>query len=567
MFASLLVLLPMMAPARLEDLTNGTLWALPLALYHACTAWLVQSGRMLAAVGASVCLAAAMSANLACILMVPFHIALVALVARKPLSAATIAALAVAATFAIESSTVAAQLARVLLRPTVFVLGLLLVMGVGVAVRKPVRTLIRRIAEGAQEWRHRLLDMPAPVRLRAAMKLAAMYLVTAVWIASTTVRGLRIPDAHYFLPAVVPLAFLAADAAQSMSGRTAAGLIGVLLLSDISLLFAPLACVLGSVLCVVTGAVSFVFLLVHALRSRDGLGSDLEARPSSRVAIAGTMLVCLMSVPDALIYPRTRQVWPVATTEKMVRGLYDSGFTFPQLMGELQGQAPYTIQSMIASLDPNLFRDPVPPSDATLSLLAMIVDPTIAARTHDVVMRLPAPRRQSAVAIRSASVLDRAHLRTCYARSCDEQIDPRRCTTRDPHGMVRHERPYFPVVEVRASDSLFSYQPPGATYCIRFLIPLRVAGTGEPHWLRVTDLWPLDTRIRQVSGVSFEGALPGPEVRLSNDRPGTGTLEVEVSAHGIGPESDWLEQPPLIEVSSANEHLLEPFRHGRVTLR
>jgi hypothetical protein len=171
--------------------------------------------------------------------------------------------------------------------------------------------------------------------------------------------------------------------------------------------------------------------------------------------------------------------------------------------------------------------------------------------------------------VRSASVLDRARLRTCYAGSCVEPIDPRRCTTRNSQGLVRHDRPYFPVdtVESPAPGRLLSYQVPGATYCVRFFIPLRMSGTGGPHWLRVPELWPLHVGIRQVTGVSFEGVLPGPEVRLNNDERATGIVEVEASAHGIGPESDWLEQPPLLDVGTANEVLLEPYRQGRVTLR
>jgi hypothetical protein len=56
-------------------------------------------------------------------------------------------------------------------------------------------------------------------------------------------------------------------------------------------------------------------------------------------------------------------------------------------------------------------------------------------------------------------------------------------------------------------------------------------------------------------------------VRLANDAAGAGTLEVEVSAHGIGPDADWLEEPPLLEVDAAHAPLLEPFRRNRVTPR
>ena len=565
MFASLLVLPATMATLRFDDLTNGTITPLPFALYYGCTAWFVQSGRLLPVLGASVSLAAAMSTSLSSIVLAPLHVALVTLTARRPVSAALLAALAVAAPFAIESSTAAAQLGRLLVWPSVLALGVLLVLGIAAAVWQSARALVRRIAAGAQGWRRRFLAMPASVRLRAAMKLATIYLITTGWTGWVMAGGMRIPDAHYFAAAVFPLVFLAADAAQTMSRRGAASLIGVLVLALGSLLFAPLAVASGSVLCVMTAGVLFLLLLAQALRSRRDV---LEAPSSTRVAVVGAVLVCLMSAPDALLYPRTRQLWPVATAETMVRGLYAAGFTFSQLMCALQGQAPYTLQAMIASLDPDVFTDPPMVDDPTPSLLAMIVDPVVAARARDVLMRVDTPADQAAIAVRSTSVLDRARLRTCYARSCDEPIDPRRCTTRDPQGLVRHDRPYFPVDKAEPPPGrLSSFQPPDATYCIRFFVPVRTSGTGDPHWLRVPELWPLDLRIRQVTGVSFEGALPGPEVRLRNDRRETGTVEVEASAHGIGPESDWLEQPPLIEVGTANEMLLELYRDGRVTLR
>jgi hypothetical protein len=356
-----------------------------------------------------------------------------------------------------------------------------------------------------------------------------------------------------------------------MSGRAAWSLIGVAMLALVSLRFAPFAVGIGSVLCVVTAALLFLFLLVRALRYRDGLGHDLEARPSGRVALGAAVLVCLMCLPDALIYPRTPQVWPVRTAVDIVRGLYDSGFTFPELMDALQEQAPYTLDSMIANLDPHVFGDPPMMRDSTLSLLAMIVDPAVAERSRNVVMRVDTAAGRAAIAIRSTSLLDRSRLRTCYARSCDEPIDPQRCITREPSAPVRHDRPYFPVdkIETPAAGSLFSYQPSGTTYCIRFSIPLRLSGTGEPHWLRVPELWPLplQTRIRQVTGASYDGIVPGPEVRLHNDQRGSGTVEIEVSARAFGPESNWLEQPPLVELDDANEHLLELYRHGHLTWR
>ena len=42
-------------------------------------------------------------------------------------------------------------------------------------------------------------------------------------------------------------------------------------------------------------------------------------------------------------------------------------------------------------------------------------------------------------------------------------------------------------------------------------------------------------------------------------------MEIAISRDASGPKLDptWLEEPPLIEVTAANEHLLQPFRERR----
>lgn len=563
MVAALLVLPATLATQRFDDLTNGTILPLPLAVFYACAVWSLRSGRLAPALGGSVALAAAMSASLSSMILAPLHLALVASAARRWLATTLVAALAIAATFAVESPRSAAQLARVLVVPAIALLGVLLAVGVAALASRAARTALRRIADVVGSERRRFLAMPVLPRVRAAMKLAALYVLAAGWTASLS--HLHVPDAHYFGSAVFPLVFLAADATESMSARSVARLGGVLLIALGSLLFAPLAVAVGSLLSVIAAAVAaavLLTLLVRALRSGEDAVSTLAARPRAAAAIVATGFVCLMSAPDALLYPRARQLWPVTTAETMVRGLYASGLTFPELMGALQGQAPYTLQSMIASLDPAFARDQPMADAGSRSLLATIVDPTNAARARDVLMRVDTRAGGAALAVRVPSFLDRARLKTCYASSCDEPIDPRRCITRDPRGLVRHDRPYFPFDTLPAVPTV-----PGASYCVRFFVPVRTPGSGGPQWLRTPEIWPLRVRIRDVTGVSFDGAVPGPEVRLRNDAAATGTVEVEVSAHGIGPESDWLEQPPLLEVDAANEALLEPYRQGRVTLR
>jgi hypothetical protein len=508
-----------------------------------------------------------MSPDLECIVLVPFHIALVASVAPKPLATAVAAALTVGAAFAIESPAAAVQLWRGLMSPSIFILGLLLVIGAAAAIPTSGRRLLARIPASATSWRQRFVDFAPPVRLRVAMKLAAMYVITAVSIAPTLAMGFRIPDPHYFAPALFPLVFLVADATHSMPDRAATCLIAIVALTPLSLLFAPLAVGLGGIPITMTAVVSVVLLLANALRSPRRFVSDLEARPSSRVAIAGAMLVCVMCIPDALIYPRIRQLWPVAAAEDTVRDLYASGFTFAELMAGLQGPAAHTVQTMIVNWDPHLFADPPRAADATSSLLAIIVDRGIAARTHDVLMRRDTPSGDAAVLIRSLSVMDRARIRACSARSCGDPVDPERCTTRDPDGLMRHSAPFFPIEGADAARAGEPASDPerAATYCVRVFIPLRMSGTGEAHWLRVENDWPLDIRIQRIDGVPFDGTVPGPEVRLSNDHRATGTVELEIEAHAIGP-NPFIEQPPVIEVTAENEHLLDGFRRGRVTL-
>src|SRR5207253_10276285 len=99
-------------------------------------------------------------------------------------------------------------------------------------------------------------------------------------------------------------------------------------------------------------------------------------------------------------------------------------------------------------------------------------------------------------------------------------------------------------------------------YCTLFFVPLHTFGSGVPHKVRVVDQWPLHLRTSRVNGIAFESVLPSADVELFDTRQATGTLEVEMSSDGFGPPSDWLEDPPLVEVTAANEHLLKRFEHA-----
>jgi hypothetical protein len=92
-------------------------------------------------------------------------------------------------------------------------------------------------------------------------------------------------------------------------------------------------------------------------------------------------------------------------------------------------------------------------------------------------------------------------------------------------------------------------------------MPIVTSGSGETHIIRAIDAWPVPWRIRSVTGVRVEGELPGQEIRIADDRPTSGVIEFEAQALGFGGNAlgvGWL--PRFLEVTAANEHLLEPFR-------
>ena len=165
--------------------------------------------------------------------------------------------------------------------------------------------------------------------------------------------------------------------------------------------------------------------------------------------------------------------------------------------------------------------------------------------------------------VRAPSYLDRTHLRTCYLESCDDESTADRCTEREPDQPVSHRPPYFGINKHKPDrPGEIAANSRSGRYCTLFLVPLHTFGSGVPHMVRVIDQWPLHLRISQVSGIPFQGALPGPDVELLDTRQATGTLEVQVSSDGFGPASEWLEDPPLIEVTAANQHLLKTLAHA-----
>ena len=556
----LLFLIPTLTTARFNQLSNALLLPLPLVLYYACLAAFAVSGGTVAAALGGVCLALAMSANLSTVLLAPFHLALVAVLGRRPVPAVLLAGAALAGTFALESADAARDVLRV-------ISGAALLLGA---------TALAGALLLAAAWRRyvvplraRLTAAPPATRVRAVMKAALLYFNTAVWLGCMLVRTDGVPEGQYLGPLVFPLVFLAADASQRLARRRAALLLGVGVAALLALPFAALASGIGNLLMVAGSAMLLVATIIGAVRRRalPIVGAPLEpARPALLIGL--TALVAIASLPDTLLIRRERQIWPAAAGERLAAGLYGSGLSFAQIMASLQQQAFGTQRHLLATLDPALFQAPVAPPPVDWSLLALQVDADVVPRSQDVLLSFPLGATRAGMVVRSPTFLDRRHLRTCYAETCEAPPESVQCIERRPDQPLRHDPPYFGVDRpepLRAGKS-FSYQPVGNTYCITFTVPVRTPGDGVAHLLRVVDQWPLTLRITRVEGVEFEGELPSAEIRLPDQRAGEGSIDVQVIGEGLGADADWLEDPPLIEVTAGNEHLLEPFRRLRATL-
>ncbi len=62
-----------------------------------------------------------------------------------------------------------------------------------------------------------------------------------------------------------------------------------------------------------------------------------------------------------------------------------------------------------------------------------------------------------------------------------------------------------------------------------------------------------------MTGVEFEGKLPGEEIRLADNREATGVVEFEFTPG----DPPWLWIPHVTEVTEDCQHLLESFRSDR----
>jgi hypothetical protein len=515
---------------------------LPFALYYASIALFIEFRRTVFGAVASVALAAAVSAELGSIVMVPFHVLLVALTARRPVFAVAVCSLSFAIPFCLDSMDAAWEIVRQV--PTIrFAVGLAISGGVVVlAARMSPRVLL-------------LASTSTPDRVRAVMTAALLYATITIWLACLLLMR-ALPSSRYLLPASFPFLYLVAERMGTFGARTTI-ILGTL--ESLSLLLLPSAPHGLFVLQVPVVVIVTLYALGTIVRQMSGSG------PGS---LWPSVTICLcaigVAIADIIVLSKrgAAQAFTLAEVERLVPKLYSAGYTYPELLGSLQGPAADDLMPLLTERDPNLFGKPLHLVDPNFSLLVVKVPNAAIVRTRGIIAAVPVGDSRSAIVVRGErSYLDWIHMRRCDSTSDRGRAASYGCVEPRTDRPVPHNWPYVEFGEpVPSSNTNLPDHRYGRS--VHFEVPVHTPGHGTPHIVRAADEWPATWRIARVSGVEFEGKLPGAEIRLPDGREATGVVEFEFTA-AAPVDLPWVWVPHVIEVAQANEPLLEPFRSVR----
>jgi hypothetical protein len=535
--------LPVTMVASEFDLLNyHDLLPLPLAVYYASVALLAESGAAVFGAIGAVALVAALSGDLGCIVLVPFHFLLVALISRRRAVAVATACCAFAIAYCWDSMDAAREMLRA--APTFpFAAALAISVGIGALV----------LRSGAFAM---MPSMSTADRVRTIMTASLMYATGAVWLASPLTEGL--PQPRYFAPAVFPFLFLVGDATRGLSGRRVIVLAGLESLSLLLLSLAPHA--IASL-----HAPFIVILTVAVLATAISRWWHRPATASAWPLWPGVAL-CLCTIGLALGHVAVgfargpAQAFTLAEAEPLVSELYDAKYTYAEIMSALQGPAADGLIFFVADHDPNLFGEPPAPlAREGFSLLALKVPNPVISRTRGIVGVVPIDHSRSAIVIRGGQpYLDWVQMRRCAWTS--EGVWPVSYGCRMPRTdqPISHRRPFVEFGDPLPNPDRLP--PRGArTWDIHFEVPVKTVGRGAAHIVRTANEWPAQWRITRVSGVEFSGTVPGPEIRLADSQEAAGVVEFEYTAAAPGP-APWLWIPHVVEVAEENEQLVAVLR-------
>jgi hypothetical protein len=522
-------------------LTYTNLLPLPFAVYYLGVALFVETARTRFGALASVGLAGGVSAEFGSIVMVPFHIALAAVVSPRPAFAAIVCGLSFAVPYCLDSMDAALAIVREV--PTLRFAGALVICGALVPFLVRLRTRLQP-TESA----------PALERVRLVMAAALVYATATIWIGNLFLLD-NVPAPRYFAPASFPFLFVIAERMGRLSARTAIALATLEAVALAVMPWAPYGMEIAQ-LPVEAVLTFYVLVIVVAwMRSR-----DLRLRPTP--ALWPAAVICLsvmaMAAADLAIVARRggKQTLSMIDAEQVVGRLYSAGYSYPELLGSLQGPAADDLMALLTERDPKRFTE-APPRFFTpdFSLLVIKVPPDMVAATRGVVFAAPASDGCAAVVVRGVRYLDWTRMRRCGRIHQEGTPTGYNCMQPRTDRPLPHNWPY-----VEFGDPL----PPeavGDTSGVRYLVPVRTPGSGVAHIVRLPDQWPSTWRIVRVTGVQYAGALPGAEIRLPDNREESGVIEFEF-AGALPRDLPWVWLPHVIEVAQQNEHLLAPFRRG-----
>jgi hypothetical protein len=215
--------------------------------------------------------------------------------------------------------------------------------------------------------------------------------------------------------------------------------------------------------------------------------------------------------------------------------------------------------ALLTERDPQRFIAPPPYlRDPSFSLLVIEASADVISKTRGIIASVPSGNSRSTIIVRSERpYLNWARMRRCAWTSDGDRHRAYGCAQPRMDRPLPHNWPYVEFGDLLPTDLAGGAEPQRA----RFEVPVHTPGSGVPHIVRTPNRWPASWQIVRVTGVECEGTIPGPEIRLPDNREQTGVVELEFD--GLTPRDlPWVWLPHVIEVAQENEHLLEPFRRG-----
>src|SRR3989442_420057 len=320
-----------LVPSDITVFTYANLLPLPMALYYAALCLFVEFRRTVFAAIGSICLAVAVSLELASIIMLPFHVLVVALLAPRQALAVAVTIMSFAIPYAAESTDAAWAIAGQI--PTIR-------FAIGVAVSAVVVALVTRIGRDFLSASRSPRD-----RVRAVMIAALLYTAGSIWLASVTIM-VGNPSARYFLPAFFPFLYVVAEALGTLGTRATVLLVALESLTLLLLSVAPywLWVYQESVVVVVT-----LYALAAALRRRSWTGGSHMAAPALWSGVALCVGAIAVATGEIIVLAErgTAQGFTLGEAEQLVRKIYAAGYTYPQILASLQGPAADGLLSLL----------------------------------------------------------------------------------------------------------------------------------------------------------------------------------------------------------------------------